>query len=135
MCMICERYGLHALGQDFNGFADAVLSPAPRQDVPVQAILSTSNAQISQELVSRDGWFDLYLHAPAGPILVQGGAFGEQVIQSVGISQLDQAWFQSMVARLDDIIDLDFSFTLDSSQADVALYYDTEINLGDNCQS
>ena len=131
MCVLCERDRWHALGQDFSGFFDAVLAPASLQQVPIPTILSPSSALISQELASADGRLDLYLHAPVGSTLVQAGTLDEQFIQSVGISDQDLAWLAWIVARLDEIIDLDFGLTADVSQADIALYYDAVIDLGD----
>jgi len=131
VCVLCERYRAHALGQDFSGFLDAVLAPASLPQVPIPAILSPSSALISQELAVADGRLDLYLHAPAGLTLVQAGTLDEQFIQSVGVSEQDLAWFQWIINRLDEIIDLDFGLTADASQADIALYYDAVIDLGD----
>ena len=131
MRVLCERDRWHALGQDFSGFLDAVLAPASLQQVPIPTILSPSSALISQELASADDRLNLYLHAPAGSTLVQAGTLDEQFIQSVGISDQDLACLEWIVARLDEIIDLDFGLTTDVSQVDIALYYDAVIDLGD----
>ena len=58
---------------------------------------------------------------------VSGGGFGEQTIQSVSISAADQDYFNAMVRRLDSIIVLDFPQVGSAAEADVDLYYDTEI--------
>ena len=54
----------------------------------------------------------------------------EQTIQSVSISSSDQAYFDAMVRRLDNVIDLDFRRSITAAEADVDLYYDTKIELG-----
>ena len=59
-----------------------------------------------------------------------GGGFGEQTIESVEISAADQDYFQSMVERLDAIIDLDFRQARTAAAADVDLFFDMEIDLG-----
>ena len=73
---------------------------------------------------------DYYLHTTGGAITVSGGDFGEQMIQSVSISSFDQAYFRAIVHRLDKIIDLDFRRTSTAADADLDLYYDTEIEFG-----
>ena len=49
-----------------------------------------------------------YLHAPGGAVTVSGGGYVEQEIQSLAIPRSDQDYFNAMVRRLDNIIDLDF---------------------------
>ena len=119
MCVLCERAAL-ALG-------DAVL--------PSNFLIDRSNVAFSQWKVASDGVMDLYLHAPGGAVQVSGGGFGSQTIESVAIPQQDQDYIRTIVSRLDAIIDLDFRFVADPAQADVAFYYDTEIEIGGGGQT
>lgn len=77
-----------------------------------------------------DDILDYYLHTSGGAVTVSGGGFGEQTIQSLSISSADQAYFDTMVQRLDSVIDLDFRRSNAAAVADVDLYYDTQIELG-----
>lgn len=99
--------------------------------VPAVMLLKNGNVAFSQQRVALDGVLDLYLHVPAGPVWVQGGDAGAQVIESMGISPLDQEYLGAVIARLDAILDLDFAFAATPEQADIALYNDREIELGD----
>ena len=119
MCVLCERAAM-ALG-------DGLLAS--------NLLIDDSNAAFSQSLVASDGVMDLYLHAPGGAVQVSGGGFGGQTIESVPIPQQDQDYIRSIVRRLDAIIDLDFRFVADPGQADVAFYYDTEIEIGGGGQT
>ena len=129
MCVLCERAAAQRLGLIGKASVSAgfALSTDP---VPTQALIDPSGAALSQELVSADGVMDLYLHASGGAVQVSGGGFGSQTIQSVPITTQDQDFIRSMVNRLDAIIDLDFAFVGEASQADTAFYYDQEIDVG-----
>jgi serralysin len=119
MCVLCERAAL-ALG-------DSVL--------PNNLLIDSANVVFSQGRVASDGVMDLYLHASGGAVQVSGGGVGAQTIESVPIPQQDQDYIGSIVRRLDAIIDLDFRFVADPGQADVAFYYDTEIEIGGGGQT
>ena len=129
MCFLCERAEAQRLGFIGEGAFAAGLSMST-DPVPTQVLISNASAQFSQQLVATDGVMNLYLHAPGGAIEVSGGGFGPQTIQSVSISGQDQDFIHSIVNRLDSIIDLDFGFVGEASQADTAFYYDQEIDVG-----
>ena len=103
--------------------------------VPAHALISPAAAEFSRELVSSDGVMNMYMHAPGGAVQVSAGGFATQTIQSVAISGQDQDYIRSIVNRLDSIIDLDFVFVGEASQADTAFYYDQEIELGESGNS
>ena len=129
MCVLCERAAAARLGLLGTALAlgDAVL--------PSNLLVDSANVAFSQGRVASDGVMDLYLHAPGGAVQVSGGGFGGQTIESVMIPQQDQDYIRSIVRRLDAIIDLDFRFVADPGQADVAFYYDTEIEIGGGGQT
>ena len=129
MCFLCERSVAQRLGLIGEMSLSAGLA-LTTDSVPTQALISNASAQFSQQLVAADGVMNLYLHAPGGAIEVSGGGFGSQTIQSVPIAAQDQDYIRSIVNRLDSIIDLDFAFVGDASQADTAFYYDQEIEVG-----
>ena len=129
MCFLCERAATQRLG--LIGEASVAAGLALSTDsVPTQALISNAAALFSQQLVGADGVMDLYLHASGGAVQVSGGGFGSQTIQSVPITGQDQDYIRSIVNRLDSIIDLDFSFVGEASQADTAFYYDQDIDVG-----
>ena len=129
MCFLCERAAAQRLGLIGESSVEAGLALST-DPVPTQVLISNSAAEFSQQLVAADGVMDLYLHSSGGAVQVSGGGFGSQTIQSVPITGQDQDYIRSIVNRLDSIIDLDFSFVGEASQADTAFYYDQDIDVG-----
>ena len=84
---------------------------------------------LQRRFTATDGVLDYYMHAPGGAVAVRW-SLGQQVIQALPISDEDQAYFRSVVAMLDAIIDLDFREAV-AAEADVDIFYDSEIKLGD----
>ena len=129
MCVLCERAAAVRLG--LQGMAGVSTALALGDAVLASNLLiDSANVAFSQGRVASDGVMDLYLHAPGGAVQVSSGEFGAQTIESVAIPQQDQDYIRSIVRGLDAIIDLDFRFVADPGQADVAFYYDTEIEIG-----
>ena len=126
MCMLCERARQQRFraSESSDGRALYGLSIAPA------GLIDEGNVAVTRAATATDGVFDYYLHTPGGAVTVSPGSFGEQTIQSVSISSADQAFFRSVVDRLDAIIDLDFRESASAAAADVDLYYDMEIDLG-----
>ena len=126
MCLLCDqaRGQQYQTSQRMDGRALYGLSIAPAE------LLDAANVAATRQATDTDGLLDYYLHTPGGAVTVSGGGFGEQTIQSVSISDEDQAYFNAMVRRIDSIIDLDFRQVGSASAADVDLYYDTEIDVG-----
>ena len=126
MCLLCDQ----ARTQQFqsNGRSDVLalfgLSIAPAYLIEDAFVAATRQATATDDVL------DYYLHSSGGAVNVSGGGFGEQSIQSVSISSSDQAYFDAMVRRLDNVIDLDFRRSSTAAEADVDLFYDTEIELG-----
>jgi Ca2+-binding RTX toxin-like protein len=126
MCVLCSQAsGLRFVaGNAGDGTPVYSLSIAP------EGLIDNGNAAYTERATATDGVLDYYLHTPGGAITVAGGGFGEQTIQSVGISADDQDFFRSMVERLDAILELDFRESSTAAGADVDLFYDMEIDLG-----
>jgi len=98
--------------------------------VPAGQLISSSLARFTRDLIA-DGNLSLHLATAGGPVQVQGGDFGPQTIQSLPISAADQAYLRQEVSQLDAVLDLDFSWAASPAKADVVIYVDREINLGD----
>ena len=126
MCVLCERARAQAfqVGDSDDGRVLKGLSIAPA------GLIDAASAEATRQYTATDGVLDFYLHTPGGPVVIDGGGFGEQVIQSLPISIEDQAFFRAMVERLDAVLDLDFRESATAAGADVDLYYDTQIDLG-----
>jgi serralysin len=134
MCVLCERAAAARL--ELQGMAGVGTALALGDALlPSNLLIDSANVAFSKGRVASDGVMDLYLHAPGGAVQVSGGGFGGQTIESVPIPQQDQDYIRSIVSRLDAIIDLDFRFVADPGQADVAFYYDTEIDIGGGGQT
>ncbi len=105
------------------------LGEAELRTIPVQQLIAPDFVSFTQGLLS-DGVLDIYLHRPAGPVLVNGGGYGAQTIQTLAMDDAFVAFFQDAVQRLDAEIDLDFRFVDAPDTADIRFYFDSEINLG-----
>ena len=130
MCELCDRSREHA--KRFAVGDGSELMRLGGLSISAMELIDNANADFSRELTASDGILDYYLHTPGGAVTVAsgGGGFDEQTIQSVAIPSIDQSFFRRMVAKLDSIIDLDFRESVSASAADVALFYDMEIELG-----
>lgn len=98
--------------------------------IETQDLVDQDAADFTRRITAADSVLDYYLHAPGGSVLVSGGGFGSQTIRSVAIPAADQTFFRQMIDRLDALIELDFNEVFSASQADVDIYYDSEIDLG-----
>ena len=89
-------------------------------------------ANITRGIIKEDNILDIYIHNNAGPVIVSGGGFGSQAINTVQWSPKDEQFLKDIFVELDKIIDLDFDFTSNQLGADVAIFLDTEISTGDD---
>ena len=126
MCMLCDQVSGYSFG---IGKPSDRLSLYGLSIVPAE-LLDNGSVGVTRRATATDGVLDYYLHTPGGAVTVSGGGFGEQEIQSLAIPGSDQDYFNSMVRRLDSIVDLDFTQVDNPLSADVDLYYDIEIDLG-----
>ena len=85
--------------------------------------------EVAKEIHNFDDSIDIYLHISGGVKKVNGGIYGTQIIDTFDIGLADQYFFKSVLAKLDLQVDLNFSFVSNSQEADIAFYYDKEINL------
>ena len=124
--MLCDQVSGYSFG---IGKPNDRLSLYGLSIVPAE-LLDNGSVDVTRRATATDGVLDYYLHTPGGAVTVSGGGFGEQEIQSLAIPGSDQDYFNSMVRRLDSIVDLDFTQVDNPLSADVDLYYDIEIDLG-----
>ena len=126
MCLLCDQARIRQF--QINGRSDGLalfgLLIAPEYLIEEDFVTATRLATATDDML------DYYLHTSGGAVTISGGGFGEQIIQSVSISSSDQAYFDAMVRRLDNVIDLDFRRSSTAAEADVDLFYDTEIEMG-----
>lgn len=87
--------------------------------------------RFSTQKVVTGGVLDVYLHRPAGPVDVNGGGYGAQTIQALAIDDAFSAFFEEALRKLDAEINLDLRLVNTVVEADVRLYSDTEIDVGD----
>ena len=113
-----------AQAADFSFFGGLFIEPAE--------LIDERSAGVTALGVSRDGFLDFYLHTPGGSVNVSGGSLGGQVIESLPIPLPDQTFVRSVISSLDASIDLDFREVAVASAADVDLYYDSNIDVGDS---
>ena len=133
MCVLCEEESARWQALQGEGGRYSLAFDVSSR-ISSNLLLDQNTTRFSQQLVGGDDVMDLYMHAVGGAVQVSGGSLGGQAIQSVGIDEEDQAYFRSIVNRLDDIIDLDFNFVGNAYEADVSLYFDQEISMGDGGQ-
>ena len=126
MCVLCDQ----ALFQQFERGESKGWQSSYRHLIAPAELVDSESVRFTRHVTDTDQVLDYYLHTPGGAITTSGGGFGGQEIQSLVIPGSDQDFFRSIVAHLDNIIDLDFRQVDNALGADVDLYYDTEINLG-----
>ena len=126
MCFLCDRAKAYQFQSGASGAGRALngLSIAPVELIDELGVAAT------RQLTATDGVLDFYMHAPGGAVTVAGGGFGQQVIDSMPIPMEDQAFFRSVVEKLDAVIDLDFREVGTPAEADVDLFYDRSIDVG-----
>ena len=126
MCFLCERANASQFQSGTSGAGRALngLSIAPVELIDELGVAAT------RQLTATDGVLDFYMHAPGGAVTVAGGGFGQQVIDSMPIPMEDQAFFRSVIEKLDAVIDLDFREVGTPAEADVDLFYDRSIDVG-----
>ena len=129
VCVLCEEESARWQALRGEGGRNAFAFDAGSR-ISSNVLLDQNITRFSQQLIGSDRVMNLYMHAGGGAVQVSGGSLEGQTIQSVFIDEEDQAYFRSIVNRLDGIIDLDFNFVGSSSEADVSLYFDQEISTG-----
>tara|TARA_A100001388_G_scaffold67741_1_gene47763 strand:- start:776 stop:1957 length:1182 start_codon:yes stop_codon:yes gene_type:complete len=92
-------------------------------------LLDDQLLEIANEINNYDDSIEIYLHTSGGKKQVNGGIYGEQIIDTINIGLADQYFYKSLIAKLDLQVNLNFSFVSSSQEADIAFYYDKEIKI------
>lgn len=127
--MLCKQ---RAQSRFFVSVDGRVSKKASDLSIAPEELIDRGFAAITSGATSSDNILNYYLHSPGGAVKVDGGSLNEQTIQSVAIPEEDQIFFNATIDLLDDVIDLDFVSSQSAAIADVDLYYDSEIDLGDS---
>jgi len=94
-------------------------------------LISADLADFTRAMLRVDPVLDVYLHVPGGAAQIGGGEFGVQVIQCLPMTPADVGFIQSAVRELDLRLELDYRFCDAPEQSDIAIYFYSEIDLGD----
>jgi serralysin len=126
-------YGCFLAGGDSTtlGMSHA-LGESSLRTIPPDQLISPDFRDFSQQQVVTDGVLDLYLHRPAGPVVVNGGGYGSQTIQTLAMEEAFYSFLTAAIERLDAELNLNFRLVQDPSLADVRFFLDSEISLGDS---
>ena len=114
MCTLCDQRAGHRfeIAETTDGLGLYGLSIAPAE------LLNESSVGVTRRATATDEVLDYYLHTPGGMVSVSGSGFGRNGPVACYAGS-DQDYFNSMVRRLDSIIDLDFRRVASASSADV----------------
>jgi len=126
VCYQCLLAGFDSLSL---GASHAMGEISPRT-IPPDLLIAPDFQRFSTQQVVSDGVLDLYLHRPAGLVQVNGGGYGAQTIQAFAIDDAFAAFFEEALLKLDAELDLEFRLVSSPDQADVRLYFDSEIDIG-----
>ena len=83
--------------------------------------------EFTTQQLAFDGVIDIYLHQHAGPVIVNGGSYGRQVILSRAMDDEFYGFLKHSLYLLDREIEIDFRFVHDKSIADISFYLDSEV--------
>ncbi len=95
-------------------------------------LIDQSWVDITKSIVKLDGFLDIYLHNIQGLTYVGGGIYGGQYINSLKINKEYRSLIEETISSLDKDFELDFRFVSNRKDSDVAIYFDTEININDS---
>jgi serralysin len=110
---------------------DTLNSASKAGIVPANELISPLFEAFSRRLAESDGTLSFYLHRPAGPVAIRGGDYGPQTIQTLAMDDSLVAFMQQSLTALDPMLAVDFTFVDQPEAADIRLYLDSTIELGD----
>ncbi len=100
------------------------------REIPSEILIDNDLVDFTRDLTDEKDCIQIYLHEDAGNVQVQGGSLGNQVIRSVGMNNADLYFYKKLIVELDQIIELDLEIISEKSNADISIFYDSEINVG-----
>ena len=92
-------------------------------------LISDELFKFTRELLRLDPVVDIYVHASGGPVTIGGGTFGSQSILSLPVGTGDVQYLEAFVASVDLRLEPEFRFVSDPLRCDIAIYFDTEIEI------
>ncbi len=101
---------------------------------PIQSneLIKDSLFNYTSDLLTNDSYLDIYFHAKGGNVQIEGGPFGEQIINSLPIIDEDQEFIIKTISGLNQTLDIDFRLTANYEKSDIAIFFDSEINVGED---
>ena len=124
MCTLCD-YESAALLSD--NFVDSAKGSGSRDSLPSNVLVNDKAANYSSALVSTDRVMNIYLHARGGAVQIDYGRFGVQTDKTFEIPQDDQEFITSLFDQLEGSINIDFRVVDSADNADLSIYYESEI--------
>jgi len=109
----------------------ALESSSGGQVVPAELLIGPLFRDFTKAMVQSDQTLAIYLHRNGEPITIKGGTFGSQLIDPLPVDQELDLYIESIVKRLDALLALNFRFVDSPDQADLSIYLDSTIDLGD----
>ncbi len=100
--------------------------------ISANELIDPDSVDFARLFLGYEETISLYLHRDGGGVLVDGGSLSNQIILSLPISREDQNFFEDIVIELDERLDLDFLMVNTQSEADIRIFFDTEIVLPSN---
>ena len=100
--------------------------------ISANELIDPDSVDFARLFLGYEETISLYLHRDGGGVLVDGGSLSNQIILSLPISREDQNFFEDIVIELDERLDLDFLMVNTQSEADIRIFFDTEIVLPGN---
>ena len=100
--------------------------------ISANELIDPDSVDFARLFLGYEETISLYLHRDGGGVLVDGGSLSNQIILSFPISREDQNFFEDIVIELDERLDLDFLMVNTQSEADIRIFFDTEIVLPGN---
>lgn len=107
------------------------LSSAADTPIPTDVLVGPLFRDFTKAVIQDDQVLDIYLHRNGGAIEIQGGTYGAQFIDAIVVDQELESYIGSIVKRLDSSLAIGFRFVDSPDQADVSIYLDSVIKLGD----
>lgn len=124
MCTLCD-YEAAALLSD--SFVESSKGSGSRDALPSNVLVSDNAANYSRALVATDRVMNIYLHAQGGAVQIDYGRFGVQTDETFEIPSVDQRFITSLFDQLEGSIDVEFRFVDSGDNADLSIYYESEI--------
>lgn len=100
------------------------------REIEPKYLISDDLSEIIKEILEEDPFIDIYLHNNTGPVSVTGGSYGPQTINTLKWDDRDEKFLYGVISDLDKNIGLDFKFTANQLEADIAFFLDREITIG-----